>query len=312
MINASNVRLLSKITMLAGAATLVLALSSLAQAQQRFQTPAAAVEALVAAARSGDRKTVVSILGPGSQELVSSGDEVEDDSVKKEFLANYDAGHRILSEAGKPATLVMGPDDWPFPIPIAQRDGQWTFDVAAGREEILARRIGRNELATLKAMLAYWDAQNEYADLNKDKNGMAVYAQRIVSTAGKKDGLYWPTSGNEKPSPLGEAVADASQRGYRPGAGEPFNGYRFKILTGQGPTAPGGAVDYIVRGNMIGGFGLVAYPAEYGNSGIMTFIINNDGDIYEKDFGEGTARNASRITSFNPDHTWRKVVDTEK
>jgi len=156
MINARNVRLLSKVTMLAGAATLVLALSSLAQAQQRFQTPDAAVEALVAAARSGDRKTVVNILGPGSQELVSSGDEVEDAGIKKEFLANYDAGHRILSETGKPSTLVMGPNDWPFPIPIAQRDGQWVFDVAAGREEILARRIGRNELATIKAMLAYW------------------------------------------------------------------------------------------------------------------------------------------------------------
>jgi hypothetical protein len=146
MINARNVRLLSKVTMLAGAATLVLALSSLAQAQQRFQTPDAAVEALVAAARSGDRKTVVNILGPGSQELVSSGDEVEDAGIKKEFLANYDAGHRILSETGKPSTLVMGPNDWPFPIPIAQRDGQWVFDVAAGREEILARRIGHARL----------------------------------------------------------------------------------------------------------------------------------------------------------------------
>ena len=151
----------------------MLALSSLAQAQQRFQTPEAAVDALVAAARSGDRRSVVSILGPGSQELVSSGDPVEDDNVKKEFLTNYDASHRILSEAGKPATLVMGPDAWPFPIPIAQRDGQWAFDVAAGREEILARRIGGNEFATMKAMLAYWDAQNDYADLNKDKTGLA-------------------------------------------------------------------------------------------------------------------------------------------
>src|SRR6476620_3510834 len=245
MTNPRYVHLWSKSTLLVGAAALVLALSSLAQAQQRFQTPEAAIEALVAAARSGDRRSVVSILGPGSQELVSSGDPVEDDNVKKEFLANYDAGHRVLSEAGKPATLVMGPNDWPFPIPIAQRDGQWAFDVAAGREEILARRIGRNELATLKAMLAYWDAQNEYADLNKDKNGMAVYAQRIVSTAGKKDGLYWPTSGNEKPSPLGDAVASATQRGYRPGAGEPFFGYYYKLLTRQGPTAPGGAVDYV-------------------------------------------------------------------
>ena len=267
---------------------------------------------LINAARSSDRKTVLTVLGPGSQELVSSGDPVEDANTRKEFLANYDAGHRILTEPGKPATLVMGTDAWPFPIPIVQRDGQWVFDTVAGREEILARRIGRNELATLKAMLAYWDAQNDYADMTKSKSGQAVYAQRIVSSPGKKDGLYWPTSGNEKPSPLGEAVAAATQRGYRVGAGEPFNGYRFKVLTGQGPTAPGGAVDYIVKGNMIGGFGLVAYPAEYGNSGIMTFIINNDGDIYEKDLGNGTAQLAARMTSFNPDHTWKKVVDTEK
>src|SRR4029079_12638243 len=312
MINTHHVRLLSKITILAGAAMLILALSSLAQAQQRFKTPDDAVEALVKAARSGDSKSVVSILGPGSQELVSSGDPVEDANVRQEYLAAYDAGHRIVTEPGKPSVLVIGPNDWPFPIPMVQRDGQWIFDVPAGREEVLARRIGRNELSTMKAMLAYWDAQQDYADMNKSKSGQAVYAQRIVSTPGKKDGLYWPTSGNEKPSPLGEAVAAATQRGYRPGASEPFFGYYYKILTRQGPTAPGGAVDYVVNGNMIGGFAGIAYPAEYGNSGIMTFIINNDGDIYEKDLGENTAQAAARITTFNPDHTWRKVVDTEK
>ena len=235
MMNAHHVRLLSKITILAGAAMLILALSSLAQAQQRFNTPQEAVDALIKAARSDDRKTVLTVLGPGSQELVSSGDPVEDANTKKEFLASYDAGHRILTEPGKPATLVMGPNDWPFPIPIVQRDGQWVFDTAAGREEILARRIGRNELATLKAMLAYWDAQNDYADMNKSKSGQAVYAQRIVSSPGKKDGLYWPTSGNEKPSPLGDAVAAATQRGYRAGAGEPFFGYYYKVLTSPGP-----------------------------------------------------------------------------
>jgi Protein of unknown function (DUF2950) len=147
--------------------------------------------------------------------------------------------------------------------------------------------------------------------MNKSKSGVAVYAQRIVSSPGKKDGLYWPTTGSEPPSPLGEAVADATQRGYQVGSGEPFNGYYFKILTRQGSTAPGGAVDYIVNGDMIGGFGLVAYPAEYGNSGIMTFIINNDGDVFQKDLGERTERIASRMTSFNPDHTWQKIVDTE-
>jgi DUF2950 family protein len=312
MINARHVRLLSKITLLAGAAMLVLALSSLAQAQQRFSTPEAAVDALAKAARSGDGKTIVTILGPGSEDLVSSGDPVADANRRQEYLAAYDAGHRIVTEAGKGATLIVGPNDWPFPIPVVQRDGQWIFDVAAGREEILARRIGENELSTMKALLAYYDAQNDYADMFKSKSGQAVYAQRVVSSPGKKDGLYWPTSGNEQPSPLGEAVAAATQRGYRPGAGEPFFGYYYKVLTRQGPAAPGGAIDYIAKGDMIGGFAAVAYPAEYGNSGIMTFMINHNGDIYEKDLGEGTARIASRITSFNPDDTWRKVVNTEK
>jgi hypothetical protein len=309
---SQQVRFLGKLALLTGTTVLALVLSSLAHAQQKFNTPDAAVEALVAAARRGDTGAVVSILGPGSQELVSSGDPVEDANVRQEYLTAYDAQHRIVTESGKPAILVIGQNDWPFPIPIVQHDGQWSFDTAAGREEVLARRIGRNELGAMKAMLAYWDAQNEYADTFKDKNGQAVYAQKIVSSPGKKDGLYWPTSGNEPDSPLGEAVANATQKGYRVGAGEPYHGYYYKILTSQGANAPGGAVDYVVRGNMIGGFGLVAYPAEYGTSGIVTFIINNDGDIYERDLGPGTSRIASRMTSFNPDHTWRKVVDTEK
>jgi hypothetical protein len=312
MTKAQKVRFISKLALLAATATLALGIASLAQAQQRFNTPNAAVEALVAAARSGDRRTVVSILGPGSQEIISSGDAVADDNIKQEFLTAYDAQHRIVSETGKPSVLVMGQNDWPFPIPLAQKDGQWSFDTAAGREEILARRIGRNELGAIKAALAFYDAQNEYADMFKDKTGQAVYAQKIVSSPGKKDGLYWPTSGSEPDSPLGEAVAGATQKGYNVGTGEPYHGYYYKLLTSQGPNAPGGAVDYIVRGNMIGGFGLVAYPAEYGNSGIMTFIINNDGDVYEKDLGPRTERIASRLSEFNPDHTWRKVVDTEK
>jgi hypothetical protein len=312
MTKAQKIRFISKLALLAATATFAPGIASLAQAQQRFNTPDAAVEALVAAAKRGDAKGIVSILGPGSKELISSGDPVEDANVRQEYLAAYDAQHRIISESGKPSILVIGQNDWPFPIPIVQKDGQWTFDTPTGREELFARRIGRNELAAMKAALAYYDAQNEYADMNKDKTGQAVYAQKIVSSPGKKDGLYWPTSGSEPESPLGEAVAAATQRGFRVGVGEPYHGYYYKILTSQGANAPGGAVDYIVRGNMIGGFGLVAYPAEYGNSGIMTFIINNDGDIYERDLGPGTSRIASRMTSFNPDHTWRKVVDTEK
>jgi hypothetical protein len=193
-----------------------------------------------------------------------------------------------------------------------QKDGAWHFDTAAGREEILARRIGRNEGAVIKACLAYYDAQNEYADMNRDGRGMAAYAQRIVSSSGKKDGLYWPAADGEQQSPLGEAVAAATSKGYRVGAQEPFHGYYFKVLTRQGAAALGGAVDYVVRGSMIGGFALVAYPAQYGNSGVMTFLVNNDGDVFQKDLGPDTAKTAAKISAFDPDHTWKKVIESEE
>src|SRR5262249_50272720 len=228
MTKAQKIRSISKLALLAATATFALGIASLAQAQQRFNTPDAAVEALVAAAKKGDAKGIVSILGPGSKELISSGDPVEDANVRQEYLAAYDAQHRIVSESGKPSILVVGQNDWPFPIPLVQKDGQWTFDTPAGREELFARRIGRNELAAMKAALAYYDAQNEYADMFKDKTGQAVYAQKIVSSPGMKDGLYWPTSGSEPESPLGEAVAAATQRGYHVGSGEPYHGYYYK------------------------------------------------------------------------------------
>lgn len=293
------------------AAAIAAALSasvSVASAQKSFDSAEAAVDALVAAAKANDRKTVLAILGPKAQDIVSSGDPVEDANTKKQFLDAYDAKHRVVAENGKPATLLIGPDDWPFPIPVVQKDGKWAFDAAAGREELLARRIGRNELAAIQASLAYYDAQNEYADQNKDKTGLPVYAQRIISSPGKKDGLYWPAAQGEPDSPLGEAVAAATKQGYKVGAGPtPFHGYYYKVLTRQGPSAPGGAVDYVVRGNMIGGFGLLAYPAEYGNSGIASFIVNNNGEVFEKDLGPNTAKVAASITSFNPDQGWKKA-----
>jgi hypothetical protein len=206
--------------------------------------------------------------------------------------------------------MVLGQVEWPFPIPLVKKGDTWEFDTATGRQEILARRIGRDELATIQACLAYVDAQNEYAETSSPTS----YAQRIVSSPGKKDGLYWPTATGETPSPLGELVADATERGYRVGGQpSPYNGYFFKILTKQGPTARGGAQDYVVKGHMIGGFALVAYPAQYGNSGVMTFVVNHDGDVYEKDLGPSTARIASRMTAYAPDQTWKKVtVDTAK
>jgi hypothetical protein len=283
-----------------------IALFSTAHAQQQFKTPEEGADTLVAAVRAGDTKAITTVLGRDGADIVSSGDPVSDEEIRSLFLAAYDVKHGV-EKTGDKATMVLGQVEWPFPIPLVKKGDTWQFDTVAGRQEILARRIGRNELATIQACLAYVDAQNEYAE------GSPAYAQRIVSTPGKKDGLYWPSKEGEKPSPLGELVADATQRGYRVGgAPMPFNGYFFKILTKQGPTARGGAQDYVVRGNMIGGFALVAYPAQYGNSGVMTFVVNHDGDVYEKDLGPSTARIAGRMNAYAPDQTWKKVVDTVK
>jgi hypothetical protein len=284
------------------AALLSIALTTVATAQQTFKSADEAVDALANAARAGDGKTISTILGPAAADIVSSGDRVEDENSRKIFVAAFDAQHHI---DGK--TLLIGPDDYPFPIPLVENNGNWSFDGAAGREEVLARRIGRNELSTIQVCLAYFDAQNDYADLASSTTGSAAYAQRIVSRPGKKDGLYWPTSGNETPSPIGEAVAVASARGYRVGSGEPYHGYFYKVLKRQGPAAPGGELDYVVNGKMIGGFALVAWPAQYGNSGITTFIINNDGTIFEKDLGPGTAKTVAGLTWFNPGEGWQKV-----
>ena len=287
-----------------------LSLITTAIAQQKFDTAEGAADALVQASRQDDRRTLLTILGQGAADILSSGDRVSDETRRKIFVAAYDIKHNIKTDGGS-ATLVIGQSDFPFPIPIVQKDNAWTFDTAKGREEILARRIGRNELAAIQACLAYYDAQNEYAEITPKADGMSVYAQRFVSRAGKRDGLYWPAAQGQQPSPVGEAVAIASVSGYKIGSGEPFYGYRYKLLARQGEHAPGGALDYIVDGKMIGGFALIAWPAEYGNSGITTFMVSHSGDVYEKDLGPGTNRVVPRISSFDPDQTWKKVVDTE-
>jgi hypothetical protein len=224
-------------------------------------------------------------------------------------MAAYDRKNQVVKEGDKKAVLFIGTEEWPFPIPIVERRGTWRFDTAAGREEILYRRIGRNELAAIQVSLAYIDAQNEYAEQDRTGSGFKTYARRIISSEGKKDGLYWPAKDGEPESPIGEIAAAASAQGYKIGGGRaPFHGYYYKILTAQGPTAPGGAMNYVVRGNMIGGFALVAYPAQYGNSGVMTFLVNHDGVVFQKDLGPQTARIAERMRTFNPDHTWQKVA----
>jgi Protein of unknown function (DUF2950) len=293
-------------------AALLCTTASIVSAQQDFKTPDDAASALASAAKTGDGKAIVTVLGPDGQDIVSSGDEVADAATRQKFVAAYDAKHRIAMEGDNKAMLVIGQEDFPLPIPLVRKDGLWRFDTAAGREEILFRRVGRDELDAIQSCLAYVDAQNEYAERDRTGADANTYAQRIISAPGKKDGLYWPTSQGEDASPLGELIAEATAQGYRPGGGRtPFHGYYFKILTKQGPAAPGGELDYIVRGKMIGGFALVAYPAEYRNSGVMTFIVNHTGNVFQKDLGSDTAKLAERMTSFNPDQSWTKVTDTQ-
>ena len=277
-------------------------------AQERFKTPDAAVDALVAAAKVGDNKAIVGVLGPQGKAIVSSGDPVADKSTREKFVSAYDAKHAIEREGDGTQTLILGDDDWPFPIPLVNRGGEWQFDTKAGLDEILRRRIGRNELSALQVCLAYVQAQNEYASLDPGGLGQHVYAQRIVSSRGKKDGLYWHTAEGETPSPLGELAAQASAEGYKAGAAPiPYHGYYYRILKRQGTSAAGGAYDYLVNSKMIGGFALLAFPAEYGNSGIMTFMVNQDGTVYQKDLGLRTAQFAQKIESFDPDQSWTKV-----
>ncbi len=284
-------------------------LATSAGAQQDYASPSAAADALAAAVKSGDEKALLVVLGRNASDIVSSGDDVADADGRQRFSAAYDAKHAIAAEGDQKAVMVIGEREFPFPIPIVRnKNGTWSFDVAAGREEIFYRRIGRNEIDTIQTCLAYVDAQNEYAAKDRDGKGAGAYAQRVVSLPGIKNGLYWPSAQGAEESPLGELFAAASEQGYRPGTGRgAYHGYFYKILTRQGAAAEGGAADYIVKGRMIGGFALVAWPATYGNSGVMTFIVNHAGTVYEKDLGPDTPKLAKRIVSFNPDKTWKKV-----
>lgn len=275
----------------------------------RYPTPGAAAEAFVAALRNRDERTLIALFGSHGVEVIRSGDPVADQAAREKFLAAYDEKHEI--DAGPAtATLNVGSDDWPFPIPLHHDNAGWSFDIAAGEEEILDRRVGANELATQQVLLAYVDAQEEYASSLHDGLKLHIYAQKLLSSPGKQDGLYWPTAPGEPPSPLGELVGEARAAGYHPGENpepQPYHGYLYRILKAQGPRAPGGAYDYVVDGLMLGGFGLVAWPAKWGNSGVVTYIVNQDGEIYGKDLGPRTADLAPTIARFDPDPSWQKI-----
>jgi hypothetical protein len=282
---------------------------------KRFTSDKEAVEALVASLRSGEVKQMVAVLGSEGRTLVASGDAVADRQAREKFLQAYDAGNRIIPY-GTRSVLRVGPDDWPFPIPVVsdKLGERWWFDAREGRDELVARRVGRNEIYTMQTCLAYVDAQREYYSEDRDADGILEYAQQFASTPGKRDGLYWPAKPGEGPSPLGELVARARAEGYRrdeSGGPTPLHGYIYRILTAQGPAAPGGAYDYITRNQMIGGFALVAYPAQYGVSGVMTFIVNQDGVVHQKDLGPRTRELARAMKRYDPDKTWEKAEVVE-
>jgi hypothetical protein len=279
--------------------------------QATYSTPEEAAAALVGAARAQDAKALLSVVGPRSKSWIFSGDTVADHADWKHFLELYDARHAIVMDGQAKATVTVGDDPWPFPAPLVKKGAEWRFDSEAGRNEVLKRRIGRNELDTIQTLLAIVDAQREYAAQDPNHDRLHDYAQRFRSSAGKRDGLYWAAQAGEPQSPMGPLIAAAAAQGYfASGNGpDPYHGYLFRILTAQGADAPGGAYDYLVRGTLIGGFAVIAWPAKYENSGIMTFIVNHDGVVFQKDLGAATAAQAAKITRFNPDKTWKHAQE---
>jgi hypothetical protein len=277
--------------------------------QREFASPEHAAHALLDAMKAKDPAKLAAILGPNSEDLINSGDNVADAEAEAQFTAAYAAQHKIVETSKIKAELLLGKTAFPFAIPIVKSGAQWHFDAAAGRDEILARRIGRNELNAIEVCRTYVQAQNEYAGDDRLAGVSFEYAQHLQSTPGTHDGLYWS---GEPQSPFGPLIATARAEGYDQSTADsvdhkPYHGYFYKVLTQQGPAAPGGAHDYLVNGHMIGGFALVAFPARYDDSGVMTFIVNHEGVVYQKNLGPDTAKIASAMTAFNPDEGWEKV-----
>lgn len=279
-----------------------------AEAKQKiFKSPEEAVQALVEAVKKGDTKELMAIFGPASKDLIFSGDKVADKAGRGRFTAAYEEKHQLVNEGDKKVILIIGQHDWPMPIPLVKEGEVWLFNTQEGKDEILNRRIGKNELNTIEVCQAYVDAQREYAMKDCDGNRLRDYAQRFASTPGKKDGLYWETKEGEGQSPMGPLMAKAAKKGYMQFNLSPYHGYYYKILKAQGQHASGGAYSYVARGNMMGGFALVAYPAEYESSGVMTFVVNQDGAVYQKDLGKETKKVAEAMTLYDPDETWQQV-----
>ena len=275
--------------------------------QRTFATPEAAGSALIEALDSDNNRAIFAVLGKGSGAVFRSGDPVQDEATRTAIAADYRIRVKYELQGDARATMLLGDKDYPFPYPLVKGPSRWQFDAKGGAEEIVNRRIGANELAAINVCLAYVDAQREYVLRDRNNNGLLEYAQRLESTPGTQDGLYWEAKQGEPPSPLGPLAARARKEGYVKGTSAPYHGYLYKILTAQGTSAPGGAYDYIVDGKMIGGFALVAYPARWGASGVMTLVCNHDGIVYEKNLGPETAAIAADMTSYDPDATWKRA-----
>jgi hypothetical protein len=277
--------------------------------QPTFATPEEAVSALVAAGEKQDPEGLQDLLGPGTAELVSSGDSVADRTAREAFLSRYSAYHELVAGGPNDLVLLVGEDRWPLPIPLVGKSGRWYWDGAAGTREVLMRRIGANELRTIDVMQGFVAAERDYAASGHDDTPAGAYAVRLRSNAGKHDGLYWEAISNEPQSPAGPLLAAAGAEGYAVNSGgtKPYHGYMFRLLTSQGPEANGGARDYLVNGKLVGGFAALAYPNAYGVSGVMTFMVNEDGVVWQRDLGADTAAAAAAITQFNPDNSWTPI-----
>lgn len=279
--------------------------------QMTFSSPEEAAETLVTANRASKMAELEKILGPSGRKLIFSGDEIADKEGRDKFTAAYDQSHVIDKQSESLAILIMGTEQWPFPIPIVKQSNTWTFDTKSGEEEILNRRIGRNEINAIQVCSAIVDAEHDYASKAQNGNNDLEYAQKFMSSPGKHDGLFWPVTADEEQSPIGPLVVSARAEGYPTKNSHdrrtPYHGYFYKLLTRQGKDAPGGALNYVVHGHMIGGFALVAFPATYGDSGVMTFIVDHDGLVYEKNLGPSTKKIASAMTTYNPDPSWSQL-----
>ncbi len=304
-----NTLLVSRALLLPLAASLVLGLAACARKSDHatFASPEDAVTALIEAGRKSDMARLRELFGPGSESILASGDPVADTNARDHFLKQYDAKHALVADGDDTMTLQVGAEDWPLPVPIVKKDGKWLLDGAAGADEVVYRRIGRNELGAIAVCRGFVDAEHEYAASDHDGEGAGIYAHKLVSDPGTQNGLYWEAVEGEAESPVGPFIAAASAEGYKSGSGA-YHGYRYRPLFRQTENASGGALDYFDRGVLKNGFALVAWPAEYGVSGVMTFIVNQDGVVFQKDLGDDTGTAVAKIDAYDPDSTWIAIA----